>query len=283
MAQPTSRLIFHWPVAGSPEKIPILLELIARADQPILSANELDQMALDYSGAESRFSEARVLAEHALGLINVTKQGVSITPKAEVLLKKREAVQLDLLHYLFYSAWQAEQPTNQGKAWFYHNLCECLWVLQNQVLHHDNRLSLTQQLTNQALNDFENVPGALPEKFSVGIQTINGALEWLRQLRPAVLVGETFQRRSTCSAELFLLALSRSYRLSGSVVGVDLLLSPQRRDEICKVCLLEPLQFDRMLDWIIPIFPQFLAQGTRAGSYGRFVHLVQSVNVEDLI
>jgi hypothetical protein len=92
---------------------------------------------------------------------------------------------------------------------------------------------------------------------------------------------EKFHRRITCSAELFLLALSRSCQLRGSEIGMDVLLSAQRREEISRLCLLEPLQFDRILDWMLPIFPQFVSQGTRTGSYGRFVRLHRFVTVED--
>lgn len=282
MAQSTARLVVHWPVAASPDKIPILLQVLSQAEEPVFKGTELDRLAFEQSGAESRFDEARLLAEQSLGLIISTKEGLEVTPRANVVLKKREAVQQDLLHYLFYTAWNAEQPSQQVKSWFYRAICEELWAGQSVKLDHPTRISLTQQLTNQALADFETIEGFVPEKFSIGIQTMAGALKWLECLRPTVYSGEKFNRRSACSAELFLLALSRSYETSNSAIGMDLLLSPQRRDEICKVCLLDPLYFDRVLDWVLPVYPQFLAQGTRAGSYGRFVRLLRLVKVEDL-
>jgi len=272
-------------VAATPAKIPHLLNVLQNADSPIFDGSLLDQMALEQSSDANRFDEARILAEQ-LGLIETTKEGLHITCRAEVILTKRSSVQYDLLHYLFYNAWRPEEPAKHARSWFYRAVCDNLWVVQNAKLDLDTRDTLTQQLTNQALENFQSVLGVSGEKISIGRQTMAGALVWLRHLKPAVLEGEKveeFHRRQACSPELFLLALSRSYQLSGSQIGMDLLLSPQRRNEICRLCLLEPLQFDRMLDWVLPTFPQFISQGTRSGSYGRFVRLNHLVQVEDLM
>lgn len=282
MAQSSAKLVVHWPVAASPDKILILLQVLLSASEPILKGSELDNLAFEQSAAESRFDEARVLTEQSLGLITSTKEGLQLTLRAKTILKKREAIQLDLLHYLFYTAWNAEQPSQHVKSWFYRTICQELWAGQSLNLDHPARISLTQQITNQALADFHSLPNFAPEKFSIGIQTMAGALKWLECLRPLVYKDEKFNRRSACSAELFLLALSQSYQNSKSAIGMDLLLAPQRRDEICKLCLLDPLYFDRMLDWVLPIYSQFLAQGTRSGSYGRFIRLLRFVTVEDL-
>ena len=280
MAVTTPKLVFHIEPSANPTKMPVLLQVVSE-DQSIVRGTILDQIALERSIDSNRFQEARLLAEEHLNLIQ-NDGGYKLTPQAEVILKKREAVQYDLLHYLFYTAWNQDQPEKHTQAWLYQTLCNHLWRLQELKLDFDNRQSLNQQFTNEGLTQFDGVPGFLPEKFSIGIKSLSGVLAWLRALQPVVIEDEQFHRRSACSAELFLLALSRSYALSEATVGMDLLLSPQRRDEICQLCLLDPLQFDRMLDWVIPIYPRFLAQGTRAGSYGRFVRLHRLVNVEDL-
>ena len=285
MATTPTKLTFHIAVAATPTKIPHLLNVLRNADGPIFEGSVLDQVALEQSSDTNRFDEARVLAEQQLGLIEATKEGLRITRRAEVILTKRSSVQYDLLHYLFYTAWEPEEPARNARSWVYRAVCDNLWSRQNTRLDLDMRNALTEQLTSQALEDFQSIPGFSAEKISMGRQTMAGALEWLRYLRPAVIdeeKAEEFHRRQACSAELFLLALSRSYYLSSSEIGIDLLLSPQRRNEICRLCLLEPLQFDRMLDWVLPIFPQFISTGTRSGSYGRFVRLNHLVHVEDL-
>lgn len=284
MATTTSGLVFHFPVGASPAKIPTLLRVLLYADSAVRKDSDLDQMALEQSTDRTRFIEARGLSEDILGLINKTKEELILTPRAQVILKKRESVQYDLLHYLFYTAWNPEEPTKNARSWFYRTICDNLWSMQEVVLDRDMRQSFTQQLSDQIVQDFQQVPGI--ERVSIGIQTMDGAREWLRNLAPAVIdtfgkKDEIFHRRVTCSAELFLLALSRSCQLGGSEIGMDVLLSSQRREEISRLCLLEPLQIDRILDWILPIFPQFVSQGTRTGSYGRFVRLHHFVTVED--
>ncbi len=284
MATTTSGLVFHFPVGASPAKIPTLLRVLLYAESPVRKDSDLDQMALEQSTDSTRFIEARGLSEDILGLINRTKEELILTPRAQVILKKRESVQHDLLHYLFYVAWNPEEPTKNARSWFYSTICDNLWNMQEVVLDRDMRQSFTQQLSDQIVQEFKQVPGI--ERVSVGIQTMDGAREWLRNLAPAVIdtfgkKDEIFHRRVTCSAELFLLALSHSCQLGGSEIGMDVLLSSQRREEISRLCLLEPLQIDRMLDWVLPIFPQFVSQGTRTGSYGRFIRLHHFVAVED--
>ncbi len=284
MATTTSGLVFHFPVGASPAKIPTLLRVLLYADTPVPKDSDLDQMALEQSTDRTRFLEARGLSEDILGLIKKTKEGLVLTPRAQAFFKRRESVQYDLLHYLFYTAWNAGEPEKNARSWFYRTICDNLWSMQEVVLDRDMRQSFTQQLSDQIVQDFQQVPGI--EKVSIGIQTMDGAREWLRTLTPSVIdisakKEEKFHRRVTCSAELFLLALSRSCQLCGSEIDMDVLLSAQRREEISRLCLLEPLQFDRILDWVLPIFPQFVSQGTRTGSYGRFVRLHRFVTVED--
>lgn len=284
MATTSNNLVFHIAVATNPTKISHLLKVLHDADEPVFERELLDQMALEQSSDSNRFDEARTLAEQ-LGLIELRKEGLCLTSTAEILLTKRSSVQYDLLHYAFYDAWKPEKPTKHARSWFYRSTCDILWEKQQVRLDLDMRNSLTEQLTSQAIEDFQHLPGFSADKLSLGRQTMAGTLTWLRQLKPIVMEGEKvdeFHRRQACSAELFLLALGRSYQLSDAEVGVDLLLSPQRRNEICQLCLLDPLQFDRMLDWVLPMFPQFMSQGTRSGSYGRFVRLNHLVRIEDL-
>nr|BBH87551.1 hypothetical protein KTC_23020 [Thermosporothrix sp. COM3] len=282
----TTALVFHFPVAATPTKIPKLLRVLLYAETPITRATELDELAFAENTDTNRFSEARKLAEETLGLIETTKEGLTLTPEAHILLKKRESIQYDLLHYLFYTAWNAKDPIKQTRSWFYRAVCDNLWNMQDVTLDRSMRQILTQELDGQIREEFQQVPG-ISERLSIGIQTMDGAREWLRHLQPAVIEKvhkgeERFQRRSTCSAELFLLALSRSYELSGTEIGIDVLISPQRRDDVCRLCLLDPLQFDRMLDWTLPIYPQFISQGTRSGSYGRFIRLHRFVTLKEL-
>jgi hypothetical protein len=287
MATTTSGLVFHFPVAATPTKIPKLLQVLQYTDRPIITAKDLDDTAFSENTDSNRFDEAQGFAKEMLGLIETTKAGLRLTSRAYVILKKRVSIQYDLLHYLFYTAWCTEQPARHTRSWFYRTICENLWGMQEVILDSSMRQNFVQELDGQIRLEFEHMPG-FSEKLSLGIQTMNGAIEWLRHLSPGVMESlqkgeDGFHRRATCSPELFLLALSRSYQLSGAELGVDMLVSPQRRDEISCLCLLDPLELDRMLDWMLPIYPQFINHGTHAGSYGRFVRLYRFITVEDFL
>lgn len=282
MATTPSKLTFHLERAHSPAKIQVLLKVLKYRDEPVHTDDDLEQLALEQSAYTTRFTEARSLAEQLLGLIQHTKEhGFQLTSRANAILEKREPIQYDLLHYLLFTTWRSEEPSKHVRSWLYRAFTENLWGKNDLKLDLKVRRQLTQELYNQASEYFLSVPGFSEEHFSIGIKTLDGLEEWLQCLKPAVLEEGKFARRGACSGELFLLALSRSYEMSGSEAGMDLLLTPQRRDEISRLCLLEPLQFDRMLDWTLPMFPQFLTPGTLAGSYGRFVRLQRFVTLED--
>lgn len=286
MASANAKLVFHFPVAAEPSKILKTLRTLLYADTPIHTMTELDDLTFEQNTDTNRFGEARSLAESPLGLLEATKAGIVLTPRAHLILQKREAIQYDLLHYLFSTAWSSQNPAQHARSWFYRVLCERLWAMQEIVVDLEIRRTLTQEIDGQLRLDFQGVP-AFSDTISLGIQTMDGSLEWLRRLSPAVMeeAGKRtwrFHRRSVCSPELFLLALSRSYQLSEAEIGMDALISPQRREETCRLCLLDSLQFDRMLDLILPIYTRFINPGTRSGSYGRFVRFQRFVTLEDL-
>jgi hypothetical protein len=283
----TSSVVFHFDKAFAPNRILHVLNVLQNAGIPISDSTQWEYMAGEQSTDANRFDEARTIAQQ-LGLVEVTRESIFLTRLALGLLTKRDAVKYDLLHALFYTAWKTEKPTEFGRSWFYRSFCKTLWSQQDVKLDRATRLTLTEQLLHEAQTSFQNVPNFSSEKLSVGIKSMDGAQAWLSHLQPAVLNQEAksvpeFKPRQACSTELFLFAMSHSYMTNNSEIGVDLLLSPQRRNEICGLCLLDPLQFDRMLDWALPLFPQYISQGTRAGSYGRFIRLKQFVQVDDLV
>lgn len=286
MASANAKLVFHFPVAAEPSKILKTLRTLLYADAPVITMTELDDLTFEQNTDTNRFGEARGLAESPLGLIEATKAGIVLTPRALLILQKREAIQYDLLHYLFSTAWSSKNPAQHARSWFYRVLCERLWAMQEVIVDLEIRRILTQEIDGQLRLDFQGV-SAFSDTISLGIQTMDGSLEWLRRLSPAVMEGAgkriwRFHRRSVCSPELFLLALSRSYQLSEAEIGMDALISPQRREETSRLCLLDPLQFDRMLDLVLPMYTRFISPGTRSGSYGRFVRFQHFVTLEDL-
>lgn len=100
---------------------------------------------------------------------------------------------------------------------------------------------------------------------------------------PDYKADRAFRRRDFCPPELFVMALAWVLRNDSDVTDVEVLLTREKRDAICRACLLSPEAFDRVLDWTIPTFPALLSPGTSAGFYGRFVRLHKIPMVEDLI
>ncbi len=287
MGSANAKLVFHFPIAAEPSKVLKTLRTLSYAEEPILTAKELDELTFEQNSDINRFGEARSLAEKPLGLLETTKSGIVLTPRAHVILKKRETIQYDLLHYLFSIAWSPENPIQHTRSWFYRVLCERLWAMQEVTLDLETRHTLTQEIDGQLRLDFQETPVSIAS-ISVGNQTTDGAIEWLRRLSPSVIEASEkrtwlFHRRSVCSPELFLLALSRSYQTSGAELNMEALISPQRRVETCRFCLLDPLQFDRMLDLILPLYARFISPGTRSGSYGRFVRFQHFAIIEDFV
>lgn len=285
MATLNSKLVFHFPVAAEPSKVLKVLSTLLYAEEPILKAKDLEDLTFEQYPDANRFNEARSMAQAYLGLIEMTAEGIILTSRAHVLLQKRETIQYDLLHYLFFTAWSAQNPTQLTRSWFYRILCERLWAMQEITVDLGTRRTLTQEIDSQLRLDFQEVE-ASSTLISLGSQTMDGALEWLRRLSPSVMEASEkrtwlFHRRSICSPELFLLALSRSYQASGIELHMDALISPQRREDTCRLCLLDPLQFERMLDLALPLYPRFISPGTRSGSYGRFVRFQRFITLED--
>ena len=280
-------VVFHFEKAHGPTNILHVLRVLQYVDDGVTDSQAWEQLAREQSSVDTRFDEARSLAQQ-LSLVETTREGIQLTHVANVLLSKRDTVQYDLLHALFYTAWKPEQPAAFGRSWFYRTFCMLLWSGQYTKLDADTRVMLAEQLTQEARTTFQKVSGFVEEKVSVSRKSLDGAQEWLSSLQPAVLQQEgkhifAFQPRQTCSAELFLLALSQSFQYGGAEPGIDALLSTQKRNETCQRCLLNVLQFDRMLDWVQSQFPEYVSPGTRSGSYGRFVRLKQFVGVEDVL
>ncbi len=282
-----SDVVFHFDKEYAPNRMLHILRVLQNAELPVTKRVTWEKIAREQSVDDKPFGESCTMAQR-LGLAEDTKEGFRLTHTADGLLAKRDAVQYDLLHALFYTAWKSEEPAEFGRSWFYRAFCNTLWNEQHIKLDRATRSMLTEQLMHEIQVAFQDIPNFSSKKLSISIKSMDGAKEWLSHLQPFVLNLDDkqvleFKPRQACSAELFLFAFSHIDMSSNTEIGVDLLLSPQWRNAICRLCLLDPLQFDRMLDWTLPLFPQYISQGTRSGSYGRFVRLKQLVQIEDVV
>ncbi|MEO8287002.1 MAG: hypothetical protein ABI670_11265 [Chloroflexota bacterium] len=217
-------------------------------------------------------NEPVLLAEH-LGLL-VRTPSIHLAPLGHALLGLRPQRRVDILHYLLYSAWDTGTPARNSYLWSYRTTCSDLWSRQYVELRSATN-ALVESVISRAHTVFEDVESFQPSSVSFSAKSIRGVLRWLEALEPPVVTDGVFSRRSTCSPELLLMSIALMYRETGADIDVDLLLTPERRDMICRVCLLDPAYLDRLLDWVRPIYPEYLAEGTRTGAYGRFIRLAK--------
>lgn len=124
---------------------------------------------------------------------------------------------------------------------------------------------------------------------ALSTNSINGILNWLRDLDPSV-INETkkgrqqelyFSRRDFCAPELFLLAVDHCYKRSGIEYQSNLLLDPECEQMICKICLLNPSYFRSVLEWTCERY-EFIHQNTGAG-WGQYLVLSRPPTFNDFI
>jgi hypothetical protein len=213
-----------------------------------------------------------------IGLIT-EEAPLSLSSRARVVLRQTPHVQADFLHYLAYTGWSASNPGEHALLWSYRYTVDYLWR-QGEVALRDASGSLVEEVVSASQECFAAVSGFKPDKVSYSTKSVRGITNWLRSLRPPAINNDLFARRQACSAELLVLAVGFAAQEAGVASGNDVLLSQERREAICKLCLLDPAYLDRLLDWALPQYPAFLAEGMRGGSYGRSLRLLRAPSVE---
>ena len=190
----------------------------------------------------------------------------------------------DIGHYLHYTLWDSDVEKQNGFSWTYKQFTDAAWELGAFELTAELRETITSSLINQAESEPDiDLSSFKKQAASISKDSLNGVVSWLSTLIPPVVADKVqFQRRSFCPPELLLLAASHSAKMSGADLNIDLLLTPQRRDAICRLCLLEPAALDKTLNWMLPLYPQIIQPGTTAGTYGRFLRFLKWPTLADL-
>lgn len=214
-----------------------------------------------------------------LGLIESTC--LVLTPLGNELVRLmtlKPRIVNDLFHFLNHSKWASEHPSQNCFSWTYRNACDLLWQRNSMTI---DRADLADQLVDLARSQFSVHDVALSNNSIVGI------LGWLRDLDPSVIsesstdkkAGLVFTRRMFCPPELFALAVDDFYRRNEVAYQTNLLMDDDKRETICKTCLLDPDAFDHVLDWTCGQFG-FVRQGT-TGGWGRYLVLSRAPTLDD--
>jgi hypothetical protein len=273
-----SGLTFHIPQEAEPEAVLPLLEAMFFENKTFSTVKALLEFT-DQRGLGNR-TEIQILAK-TCGLLE-KEDVIKLTSKAKTIVQLKNEVQSDIVHYLLYTGWSYEKLTIHTRLWSYRQVVDSLW--QRSPV---NVLTMTNEMVMEIVNLTEEIFGHLPTYeggASFSDKSIRGVRKWLKSVNPPVInEKEEFERRYFCPSQLSLLAAGWVARTSGGEVGIDLLLTPERREAISKLCLIDPSALDKVLDWMLPIYPKIVQPGTRAGAYGRFIRFQKWPQVEDLV
>ena len=193
----------------------------------------------------------------------------------------------DLLHYLHYGLWDAHAPLENVFSWTYRHFADYLWRAGNVCLDDSFWEPVVGFFIGEieASQQFGEAVGSTTREGSVSLSKFSliGATHWLKAVSPPVIENGVFARRHFCPPELMVLAMCWVGQTLGGELGVDFLLTPERREAICRLCLLEPAALDRVLDWTLPLHPAIVRPGTGAGVYGRFIRFLEWPELQDLL
>jgi len=282
------KLNIHVQPDANPDNTLKMIELLATdPDQLFLMQKDLLNL-LTENNITSRV-ELPSTAED-MGILTKVDGKIRLSQNGYALTQVREEARNDLLHFLMYSGWDARRPLEFLQSWGYRNCCDRYWTageIQLTSVYLDRQV---EETINEARATFTAMNVGVFDEISFSRKSLTGAHKWLLALQPPVLHPNSpeakdriFRRRGFCPPELVVMALAWVMRNETTVADVDILLTPEKREALCRVCLLAPEALDRVLDWAIPTFPNLLAPGTRAGAYGRFVRLHKIPTLQDVI
>lgn len=277
-----NRLAIHVLPDSNPTNVSQMIDLLAlHPDLRFATAKDL----IEYLREEAQPTNDWVQSTAtSMGILERGSEGIRLSPDGFALAQVREDIRGDLLHYLMYSGWTAHQPTEFLQSWAYREVCDQYWALGTVELTNSYLDRQVGEIIALARDAFSQMNIGAFDEISFSRKSLTGAHNWLKAVNPPAIEGKTlFKRRAFCPPELVVMALAYVLRDEDNITGIDLLLTPEKREALCKVCLLEPDALDRTLDWAIPVFSHLISPGTTAGFYGRFIRLNRVPTLRDIV
>lgn len=267
-----SSLKVHIPQEANPETLIPLLNLMYEGGINFPSVKSLLEFTHE-NGLGSR-TEVQIFAS-TCGLLGRDKEGaISLSSEGEIIAQVKQEAKADLVHFLMYSRWK-DNSTENTELWAYREVVNFLWHRSPlDVLSASSVIN--EEVRNKALDRFG-------EDVSFSLKSVRGVRKWLEAVVPPVITSDRFVRRYFCPPELALLATGWVAQQTDGESGIDFLLTPERREMLCKLCLLDPTALDRVLDRTLPLYPNVLVPGTSAGVYGRFIRFLKWPEMSDLL
>ena len=151
----------------------------------------------------------------------------------------------EAMHHLLYTAHTFD-PTKRF-SWAYARVVDALWARGDCILDRQTTAELVGMVVEEASQKF----GVPVEKIAFSHNSVRGVLNWLRALEPSVIEREDksnrFRRRHFCSPSVFLWAVDFIYRAHCTAHGVRMFLTPERIEQLCKLCVLDPSGLENVL------------------------------------
>lgn len=186
------------------------------------------------------------------------------------LLEYKPAVFNELMHLFHYFLWTPIKEADNCFSWSYKTTCDMLWENEHQQI---NRAQLVSDVCELAIGQFKT------NQVSFSKDSVRGVLQWLNELEPPVLDegAKTFMRRRFCPPEAIAYSVDRLYQAENIEYQTNLLIDGEKREMICRSCLLDPTAFDTILDWATGQY-DFLQKRT-GGGWGTHILLTRKPQV----
>jgi len=212
---------------------------------------------------------------------------ICLSPFGKDFARIREDAKGDLLHFLMYTGWNSTKPLEFLQSWAYRYCCDLFWSKEEVELSSNFLNQLVEDVINVARDTFIKLGVQDFDEISFSRKSLNGVQNWLEALKPPVINSTDskmiYRRRAFCPPELMAMAIGYILRdEADSAIEIDILLTPEKREALCRIGQLSPDTLDRTLDWAIPTYPEILSPGTAAGFYGRFIRLHRMPTFENI-
>ncbi|MGQ9631037.1 MAG: hypothetical protein ACUVXI_12120 [bacterium] len=201
------------------------------------------------------------------------------------LIQYSSAMLPEAMHHLLYTAHTFDKA--KRFSWAYARVVEALWASGERLLDGEAMAQLVGMVVNEAAQEFD-VP---VEQIAFSRHSIRGVLNWLRALEPTVITppsgrtGEGFRRRYFCPVPAFLWAVDFLYRVSNTAYGVRVFLTPERLEQLCRLCVLDPSGLDNVL-MVAKRMSDYERGGAfdygTEGGFGRWILLARPCSVPSL-
>jgi hypothetical protein len=279
---------FHYRHSTNPKEITELLSIVGSQGTPqnsgTISAIKENARILGFDlGGKDEATIERYPIWFASRL-DLVSDDMKLSGLGKAISESQSSILVfDFLHFLSYSKWNVNSPSENCFSWTYRRLCELLWDAGTCLLDYH---ALAAALTDRASTEFPEDYRIDVAKISLGARSIEGAVKWLSALHPQVIYEDgrdkRFQRRGFCPPELMLLAVGLLYRDLGIEFGSSILLDSNNTTRINCVCLLDPLAFEKVLPWVIRQYSDLIEEIPGSG-WGRQLRLKRQISVESLL